>query len=210
MRALAVTEELALHQLARDRATVDGREAPPSSAAGVDRAGVHFLADPGFTQNQQLAIGPGQPAQTVARDRQRRRRSGHRPKRRNQLRLDGLQLQGGDHAKQTNLVSEEDQRAIAQADAALDPDVVEERAVLAAQIGELEPPRRDARDSGVRARHQRIGHHQRRAPRHRAVRGTAADFQIVAHEDQAAGGRRAGRIGGAHHQQNRGVRQFGR
>jgi hypothetical protein len=176
VRAGAVAEQLALDQLARDGGAVDRHELPLALARLVHRARVDLLADAGLADDEQLALRRGQPAQTVARHRQRRRRGRHRSQRRDQLGLDRLELDLGHHPEHADVIADEHQRAVAQPLPALRAQVVDERAVLAAEILQVVAARADARCARAGSRPTRRPAPRRwpaRAAPRRAGRGRA-------------------------------------
>ena len=116
----------------------------PAPARLVDGARVDLLADAGLADDQQLALGGGQAAQPIAGHRQRGRGGRHRPERRDQLGLDRLELDRRHHPEDGDVVAEKDERAVAQPDPPLAAQVVDEGAVLAAEVLEVEAARRRA------------------------------------------------------------------
>jgi hypothetical protein len=213
--ALPVAKELALDQLARDRAAVDGDEAPLAPARQMYGARVDLLAGAGLAQDQELAVRRGQAPQAIAGQRQRRAHRCHRSQRIGELVLDRLDLDRRRQSEDRDVVADEDQRAVVQRDALLDADVVDPGAVLAAEIDELVAivvvvARSRLDDPRVVAGDQRVVE-DRAQPTGTGLLGRApSDLQIISHEQQASRRRQRGLVGAADHQQERNLRELAR
>ena len=165
VRAARVAEQLALHQLARQRRAVDRHERPAPAARAVDRVRVDLLARAGLAGEQELLPRLGQLADPLAHAREGGVHRRDRPERAGHLLLDRRQLRDRRHPEHHHVAAHEDDRAVAQLQRRIDRLAVHHRAVGAGEIGDLERPLFGRRpDRQVLAGDHPIGEHQRRLP----------------------------------------------
>jgi hypothetical protein len=179
----------------------------------VDGVGEHLLADAGLADKQDLGVGRGEAAQLRRGDGDAGRRRGQRRERLRRVLLQGVQLGRGDDAEHQHLRSQEQHGAVAQRRRAFGAAAVDERAVGAAQIlnDEQVGAARRPLHARVRARHRRVGDHQRRLHAAVARRRAAADLQRqVLHHHAARRAQRLGRGAAAHDDQQADARGFAR
>ncbi len=207
MRAAHVAKQLALDQLARDRRAVDRDEAALSAAGFMHGARVHLLTRAGLACQQHLAVGFGQLAQLGADRREHGIGRRHGAKRVLELRLDRRQLRRRDQAEHHDVAAQEDQRAVAQRGLGLRDDTVDDGAVGAAEIGQLEAAA-GAVDARVLARDHAIANQ----PERLALAGVGllspADEHAVLEQHYALRRRRRQRVDAAHDDQHRNVVQI--